>query len=101
MLDLSTYLSTFREEEPEKEHTPMSEKEIRQLLGQRPKYYLKDQKGGWYLERKKITEDICATTWTHCRQEARAFANYVNAALCCNRLNLERQTTTLEVIETF
>ena len=78
----------------------MTEKEIRQLLGQKPKYYLKD-KGGWYLERKRITEDVCDTTWTHIIQEARAFAKYIPAAMTCNRLNLERQSSTIEVVEVY
>jgi hypothetical protein len=82
-----------------------TEEQLRAMIGKRPKrvavkppkFYLKDR-GGWYLERKRITEDVCNTTWTHIRQEARAFTKYTTAALTANRLNLEREKETIEVI---
>lgn len=80
-----------------------TEEQLRAMIGKQkpekekqPKFYLKDQ-GGWYLQRKRITEDVCDTTWTHVIQQARAFAKYVPAALTANRLNLERGSA-IEVV---
>jgi hypothetical protein len=62
-----------------------------QELEKRPRFYIKDQNGGWYLQRKRWNREGCclSLTWTHNRAEARKFTKEVDAALLKNRIAID------------
>ena len=64
---------------------------ISRELEKRPAYYIKDENGGWYLQRKRWNREGCclSLTWTHNRAEARKFRKEVDAALLKNRIAID------------
>jgi len=79
----------------------LTEREINEMLGKRPVYYIKDTDGGWYLKRKRWDREGCclSLTWTHDRSDATPYRKELTAIEIKDRIRVDYERETVEVLQ--